>query len=154
MEYEGGGGQESDAGSSAAAQGAEFYCLDTPQHLQGQTFKHVRRCFPRATVVGWVGGAAAPAASACSRLHLNPPDASVVPAGSQLVFVAGSVADVADVLQAPYDLGGKKLWRGGSTHAPRRHITALCFNHRSAASMCRSIAEFSARGTTLTLVCK
>lgn len=55
----------------------------------------VRRCFPEATVVGWIGGGD-------EGLHLNAKDALPVPAGSQLVFVAGSAGQT--VLDAPYQV--------------------------------------------------
>jgi hypothetical protein len=69
--------------------------------LAGKSYRHVRRSYCEATVVGWV--------SAADELHLNPRDSEVVTPGSQLVFVAG-VADAAvHMLETPYTVRHSRI---------------------------------------------
>lgn len=50
---------------------------------------------------------------------------------------------------SPLKLSGKV-----SKKLPARNVTVLCFDAATAASAVRSIAEFSSKGSTVTVVCK
>ncbi|KAF6253223.1 hypothetical protein COO60DRAFT_1548067 [Scenedesmus sp. NREL 46B-D3] len=137
LEYEGRGSGEL---------GAELYMEPCPQHLEGKLYRHVRRSYTEATVVGWV--------CADDRLHLNPKDSEVVAPGSQLVFVAG-VADAAvHMLETPYKVAPVKLRGRRGLRLPSQHITMLCFDAASAQGALHSAMKFSSRGSAITLVCE
>jgi FAD/FMN-containing dehydrogenase len=71
----------------------------------GQSYRLVRRCYDAATVVGWVAsGSDGSNGGAAGALCLNPPDGQAVPAGSQLVFVAGGMDDALTPLDQPYEV--------------------------------------------------
>lgn len=69
----------------------------------GQTYRVVRRSFPRATLIGWVSGVD-------GRLHINSQDTRVVEPNSELIFVAGGLGDMLTCLDQPYEVCMVEGW--------------------------------------------